>query len=72
MRIFEVTITIISVYDSNHEVKLYEERMVGRFSRTKYEKKLREQFGSDSIIEFTTSKEKVPIQLNDVISEKIK
>lgn len=38
MRTFEVTITNISVYDSNHEVKLYEERMVGRFSRIKHEK----------------------------------
>lgn len=72
MRIFEVTITNISVYDINHEVKLYEERMVGRFSRIKHEKKLREQFGPDSIIEFSISKEKVPIQLNEVISKKIK
>lgn len=72
MRTFEVTITTILVYDSNNKDILYLERIVGRFSRIKYEKKLREQFGPDSIIEFYFSKEKVPIELNEVISEKLK
>lgn len=72
MRTFEVTITTILVYNSNNKEILYKERIVGRFSRIKYEKKLREQFGPDSVVGFYYGKEKVAIQLNEVISEKLK
>lgn len=58
MRTFEGTITNILVYDSNYMVILHEEQIVGRFSRIKYEKKLREQFGPDSIIELTIIKKR--------------